>query len=155
PGIIWDPRRPGSSVIPLSAVLLFFGAARQETPVFRAEVGLVRDEVLVTRKGVPVRGLGTADFELRDDGEVQQLEPVLEEESPVDAALLLDASGSVKGPKLDALRDAARAFLDGLHDGEEAAVLAFREQVELLQPFTRERDAARRALEPVSPRGST
>jgi Ca-activated chloride channel homolog len=142
-------------MIPLAAVLLLAGAARQEPPVFRAEVGLVRVEVLVTRKGVPVHGLSSADFEVRDDGQVQELEPVLEEESPVDVALLLDTSGSVKGPKLDALRDAARAFLDGLKDGDEAAVLAFREQIQLLQPFTPERAAARRTLEQVSPGGST
>ena len=54
----------------------------QGTPVFRAEVGLVRVEVLVTRGGTPVRGLAAADFELREDGVPQPLAPVLEEETP-------------------------------------------------------------------------
>ena len=45
---------------------------------------------------------------------------MLEEEAPVDAALVLDLSGSVRGPKLAALKDAARAFLDGLREGEHA-----------------------------------
>jgi VWFA-related protein len=135
--------------------LLSAAAAPQAPPVFRAEVDLVRVEVLVTRKGAPVRGLGASDFELRDDGRVQELEPALEEESPVDAALVLDMSFSVKGPKLDALKDAARAFLDGLRDGEQAAVIAFREEVLLLQPFTPDLVRARRALDEASPRGST
>jgi len=139
----------------LAAGLLLAAAALQEPPVFRAEVDVVRVEVLVTRKGEPVRGLTADDFEMRDDGRVQELQPVLEEESPVDAALVLDMSGSVRGPKLDALKEAARAFLDGLRDGEQAAVLAFREEVHLLQPFTPELALARRALDEASPRGST
>jgi Ca-activated chloride channel family protein len=139
----------------LAACALVSAAALQEPPVFRAEVGVVRVEVLVTRRGVPVHGLSAADFELRDEGRLQELEPVLEEETAVDAVLVLDTSGSVRGPKLDALKDAARAFLDGLRDGEQAAVLAFQEEVQLLQPFTPELAAARRALEQASPRGST
>ena len=43
-------------------------AAPQQPAVFRAEVGVVRVEVLVTRRGETVRGLTAADFELRDGG---------------------------------------------------------------------------------------
>jgi VWFA-related protein len=127
----------------------------QEPPVFRAEVGLVRVEVRVARKGSPLRGLGTADFEVRDNGRVQELQPVLEEKSPVDAALVLDMSGSVRGAKRDALRDAARAFVDGLREGEQAALLAFREEVLLLEPFTFDRARVQAALGRAQPRGST
>ena len=139
----------------LLASALLAVAAPQEPPVFRAEVGLVRIEVLVTRKGVPVHGLTAADFEVRDEGRVQELEPVLEEESLVDAVLVLDMSGSVRGVKLDALKDAARAFLDGLREGEQAAFVAFREEVLLLEPFTADRARVQRALVEVQPRGST
>ena len=129
----------------LLAAALLAAAAPQAPPVFRAEVDVVRVEVLVTRGGAPVRGLGAADFELRDDGRVQALEPILEEESPVDAILVLDLSGSVNGPKLDALKAAGRAFLDGLREGEQAALLAFHHEVQLLEPLTADlgRGAAR------------
>jgi VWFA-related protein len=139
----------------LFASALLAVAAPQEPPVFRAEVGLVRIEVLVTRRDVPVHGLTAADFEVRDDGRVQELEPVLEEETPVDAALVLDMSGSVRGAKLDALKDAARAFLDGLREGDQAALVAFREEVLLLEPFTADRARVQRALARAQPRGST
>jgi VWFA-related protein len=139
----------------LLASALLAVAAPQEPPVFRAEVDLVRVEVLVTRKGVPVGGLTATNFELRDNGRVQALELVLEEESPVDTVLVLDMSHSVNGPKLDALKNAARAFLDGLRDGEQAAVMAFREEVHLLQAFTPDLARVRRALDEASPRGST
>ncbi len=139
----------------LAATVLLTAVAAQEPPVFQADVGVVRLEVLVTRNGAPVHGLTSADFQVREDGRLQKLEPALEQETPVDAVLVLDMSGSVKGAKLTALQEAARAFLDGLRHGEQAAVLAFREQVHLLQPLTPELDLARHALDQAVPQGST
>jgi Ca-activated chloride channel family protein len=80
---------------------------------------------------------------------------VLEEEAPVDAALVLDMSGSVQGAKLLALKDAARAFLGGLREGEQAALVAFRHEVVLLEPFTTDRARVERALDRARPGGST
>ena len=140
---------------PLLASALLAGAAAQAPPVFRAEVDVVRVEVLVTSKGSPVRGLRASDFELRDNGRPQALELILEEETPIDAALVLDMSGSVRGSKLGALKDAVRAFLDNLRDGEQAALLAFREEVHLLEAFTADRARVQRALDRAQPRGST
>jgi len=130
-------------------------ASPQAPLVFRAEVGVVRVEVLVTRDGSPVGGLAARDFELRDAGVLQELEPILEEHTPVDAVLVLDASGSVDGPKLAALKAAAAGFLDGLRSGEQAALLAFDHEVRLLQPLTTDVAAVRAALGHVSPRGHT
>jgi VWFA-related protein len=139
----------------LLAAALLAAAAAQAPPVFRAEVGVVRVEVLVTRGGSPVRGLAAADFELRDDGVLQDLQPILEEQTPLDAVLVLDASESVSGPKLVALEAAAGTFLDGLHGGEHAALLAFNHEVQQLQPLTTDLAEVRRALDRVSPRGNT
>jgi VWFA-related protein len=144
-------------------------AATQAPPVFRAGVDLVRVDVLVTHKGAPVRGLTAADFEVRDGGRVQALEPVREEETPLDVVLVLDLSHSVAGPKLVALRVAAGAFLDGLESSrmgfrlasgservqDRAALLVFHEQVHLLEPPTVDLDRVRRALSTATPRGST
>jgi len=102
----------------LLAAALLSAPAPQAPPVFRAEVDVVRVEVLVTRKGTPVRGLAAADFEVRDEGRLQVLEPVLEEETPVDAILVLDMSGSVNGPKLEALKAAGREDPDLILVGE-------------------------------------
>jgi VWFA-related protein len=137
------------------ATTLLAASAAQAPPVFRAEVGIVRVEVLVTRGGSPVGGLAAADFELRDEGIVQDLEQIQEEQTPVDAVLVLDASGSVSGPKLGSLRAAAGAFLDGLRNGEHGAVLAFNQEVQLLQPLTTDLAGVRRALDRVFPAGNT
>jgi VWFA-related protein len=105
-----------------------------------------------------------ADFELRDAGVLQTLEAIREEQTPIDVVLVFDLSHSVDGSKLSALRDAAGAFLDGLRpgvnglssaQGERAALLAFQEEVRLLQPLTGQVDRIRRALQIVTPRGST
>lgn len=136
--------------------MLWAAAPPPETPVFGAEVGMVRVEVRVTRKGgAPVRGLTAADFELRDEGVLQELQPISEEQIPVDAVLVLDTSASVKGPKLGALEAAGSAFLDGLRGGEQAALLTFSHELHLLQPLTADLAAVRGALGRVSPRGNT
>ena len=139
----------------LVAGALLAGAVLQGPPVFRAEVDLVRVEVLVTRGGVPVRGLGAADFEVRDNGRLQALEPTLEAEAPVDAVLALDTSYSMVGAKLVALREAAGSFLDGLRDGERAALIAFNEEVRLLEPLSPDLDRVRRALDGAGAGGRT
>ena len=134
---------------------LVLAAAAQAPLVFPADVELVRVEVLVTQGGTPVAGLKTADFELRDNGRVQDLEPVLEEVTPVDALLVLDASYSMIGAKLRAVQDAASAFLDGLREGERAALIACEQEVHLLEPLTTDLGRARLALSRIEARGST
>jgi VWFA-related protein len=138
----------------LLAGLVLAGAA-QATPVFRADVELVRVEVLVTRGGEPVRGLTARDFELRDNGRVQGLEPVLEEVTPVDALFVLDTSASMIGAKLRAVQEAASAFLDGLHDGERASLVTIQHEVRLLEPLTADLGRVRRALSRIEAQGST
>lgn len=127
----------------------------QEPPVFTSEVDVVRVEVLVTRKGVSVAGLRAADFEVRDDGRVQEIEPVIEEKAPVDAVLVLDMSYSVAGAKLEALREGAAALLTGLEEGERAALLTFRQEVRLVVPLTPDVAGVRLALSGVSAAGTT
>lgn len=131
-------------------------AAAQGPPTFGSDAELVRVEVLVTRKGAPVRGLTAADFEVRDSGRIQTLEPLHAEEAPIDVVLVLDLSQSVQGAKLTALRDAAGAFLDGLRpDTERAALIVFHEEVQRIEPLTPDLGRIRAALQAVAARGST
>jgi VWFA-related protein len=146
----------------LAGLLMLARAAPQAPVVFKAEADLVRIDVLVTRNGTPVRGLTAADFELRDGGEVQTLEPIHAEEAQVDVVLVLDQSASVSGSKLTHLRDAAGGFLDGLRvapgggkEPERAALLVFQEEVRLLEPLTADLARIRVALRGATTRGST
>jgi Ca-activated chloride channel family protein len=124
-------------------------------PVFGVEVEVVRVEVLVTRRGEPVRDLSAEDFELHDNGVRQQLHPITFEEAPVDALLVLDLSESVKGSKLDALREAAGAFLGGLSPVDRAALVGFQQSVVVAVPATHAIPSVRFALDTVEGGGST
>jgi VWFA-related protein len=121
-------------------------------PVFTAAVELVRVEVRVTRGGRPVVGLGTSNFELRDNGVRQTLDPLVSERAPLDATLVLDMSGSVAGRRLEALREAATAFLDGLDAGDRAALVTFTHQATLREALTADLGRVRAAL--LAARGS-
>jgi VWFA-related protein len=128
---------------------------QDEPLVFGVEVEVVRVEVLVTRKGEPVRDLTTENFDLRDDGVRQPLNPIVFEEAPVDALLVLDLSASVVGRKLEALREAAGAFLDGLAHRDRAALVGFQQSVAVAVPVTHEIANVRFAVDTAEAGGST
>ncbi len=137
--------------LPVLAVLL----QAPPPPVFPVAVERARVEVRVTRGGAPVRGLTADDFELRDGGVLQQLEPILRDQTPVDTVLVLDRSGTVSGAKLAALREAALAYLDQLHPGERAALVAFAAEVVVAHPLTGELQEVRAAVDRGAAGGST
>ena len=138
---------------PLAALLLSFVV--QQPPAFAAEVESVHLDVFVSVKGTPVLGLSAADFEVRDNGVVQAAELVEVERVPIRVVLVLDTSASVAGGKLDQLRGAARALLQDLRRGDEAALLAFSHELRLQVPPTLDREAVERALGGIEASGST
>ena len=124
-------------------------------PRFESGVQTVYVDVLVSHDGAPVTGLTAAQFEVKDEGVRQEVELVGQDAVPQTVFLVFDASGSVRGEKLLALRAAGSAFLDGLRPGVRTAVVAFNEVVVLLSPPGTDPAAARRALERLRPAGST
>src|SRR5215203_1982121 len=82
-------------------------AAQQPTFSTRADSGRV--DVLVTEGGRPVLGLTPADFEIRDQGVLQQVDLASFEQVPISLVLALDASYSVRGQPLQQLQLAAQA----------------------------------------------
>jgi Ca-activated chloride channel family protein len=130
-------------------------AAAQEPARFASEVGLVELDVAVTRDGRPVGGLRAADFEVRDAGVVQQIELVERSRSRVQAILLLDTSGSVAGEKLEQLKRAARAFVEGLSPEDTVTLLSFSYRVrQLARPHLTPASAVP-ALQQLAAGGST
>jgi VWFA-related protein len=105
----------------------------QEIFKFQVEVRRVYVDVFVTRGGKSVTGLTAQDFELLDSGVPQQIELADVQSMPMSAMLLLDTSGSVYGRDLNDLRSAAHAFIDRLRQRDEAGVLAFSYEWQLLE----------------------
>jgi len=114
------------------------------TPHFTTRAEFVRVDTSVTNHGTSISGLTGADFELRDNGVLQQLTVVDASTLPVDVALTLDISGSVEGLRLINLRRAAIGLIDSLRTGDRAALVSFNDIVQirstLTEDFSRVRD---------------
>lgn len=124
-------------------------------PRFFISTQAVRVDVSVRRSDHPVTGLQAADFDVRDDGVPQDVELIGYEELPLDLALVLDTSGSVKGARLRHLIDAAEAVFDGVKLGDRVALLAFSDTVYLQITPTEDIERVRRAVGGLKAGGMT
>ena len=119
---------------------------RAQTPVdesgqtFRSSADLVSIQTSVRdKRGRPMTGLTSADFEVRDNG---QLKPILslrsDRQSAVSVAVLVDTSGSMGvASKMAMAREAFETLLRQLRDGvDEIALFTFDSSLHERQPFT-------------------
>ena len=141
----------------LIAVLTTAGAVavRAQQPTFSTRVESVRVDVLVTDAGGPVRGLAASDFEIRDNGVLQQVELVSFEQIPLNVVLALDMSDSVAGDRLERLRAAGSTVLGGLTSDDQAALVTFSHIVRLSAKLSNDAASVRTALMRASGDGST
>ncbi|MFN8062563.1 MAG: hypothetical protein U0Q12_25650 [Vicinamibacterales bacterium] len=100
--------------------------APAQEPVFRSSVEVVRVDALVTDGHRPIAGLTARDFELRDEGVLQEIASVTTTDS-AHLVLALDLSDSVRGAKLRALTEAATAVRAHVTDRDELTVVNFAE----------------------------
>jgi VWFA-related protein len=150
--------RPRAIAGIVSTLLLFgAGAALPATQQgrFTARVDIVRVDALVTAGGKPVLGLSVGDFDVRDNGVLQQVDLINTEQMPVNAILTLDMSGSVEGDRLAHLRGAGRALLDALGKDDRAALVSFSHVIALGSKLTTDHARVRAALDVAQPSGNT
>jgi len=131
------------------------GSAGAQTPTFSSRVEAVRVDVRVTDKGRPVIGLGPADFHVTDNGVPQEVEMVRSDQVPLNVVLALDMSNSVSGEKLEHLRTAGHALLDGLKKDDQAALLTFSHVLTLRANLTTDVEWVRVALDQAEAMGDT
>jgi VWFA-related protein len=146
--------------VAVAAAVLVLGlvthpVAVSQQPVFSSRAEIVRVDVLVLKDGKPMRNLGAADFEIKDNGVLQQVELLSAEELPLNVVLALDHSDSLTGNGLRDLQNAGRALLDGLTDRDGAALVTFGSAVTAASELTRDREAVRSALERPASGGLT
>jgi VWFA-related protein len=123
------------AVLLVSACPLALAAAT--TAQFRASVDIVRLEALVLDDGTPLTGLTPRDFVVTDQGARQTVEVRPLADQPIDVAIVLDVSSSVRGPRLERLRAGAQALVTLLTPRDRASLVTF-DQIVTLGP----RDAA-------------
>ncbi|RPI59013.1 MAG: VWA domain-containing protein [Chloroflexi bacterium] len=97
--------------------------------------------VLVTVRdanGVPLIGLGADKFEIVEDGRASfpptEVAPQVNADAPVSAIMVIDISGSMEGAPIKEAMRAANAFLDQLGAEDRAAIIAFADEVQSLDP---------------------
>jgi len=142
--------------LPLAVLARAVPAQTPPKPMeFRSQVAAVYVDAFVTRGDKPLPDLRASDFALRDNGVPQQLELLSAESRPLKAVLVFDTSSSMAGDRIEALRTAGEAFLDGLRPLDQAGLVAFSEDVFWLADPTSDKAAVRRALSRLRAEGAT
>ena len=136
------------------AVLVSPGTAAQQ-PRFSSNTLGVRVDVLVTKGNRYVSALTAADFELRDNGVLQQVDVIDPNDVPLNAVLALDVSASTAGQRLSDLITASHTLLDRLHPADRAALTTFNHAVTPRVPLTGNVSTIKAALSAIEPSGDT
>jgi VWFA-related protein len=89
-----------------------------------------------------------------EDGAAQPVLHFLSSDIPVDVALLLDTSSSMK-PMLRKLRATAATFLNRLRSGDRGLVASFNDRIEILANLTGDRNQLQHAVGRLYARGDT
>jgi VWFA-related protein len=141
----------------LAAAAFFLGTsvALLGQASFKSQVEAVRVDVLATERGHPAEGLQPAVFDVVDNGVPQQVTYAAYEQIPLNVVLVLDASDSLSGERLEHLVDAGNVVLDGLKTDDQAALITFGHSIAVRSKLGKDRGAVRKALADVKAGGDT
>lgn len=129
--------------------------APQAGPTFKTAIDLVALSVTVTDPQQKyVAGLSSHDFQVFEDGVLQEVSFFSASQTPLDLAILLDTSASM-GDKLALAQNAALGLAHMLHAHDRAAVIDLKDRVDILQPFTPEMEKLDAAIRGTRASGGT
>ena len=144
-----------AGIILVLSVASAVGLAAGQRGTFRGGVDLVSLSVTVTGPGGRyVSDLQASDFTVLEDGRRQDVTFFERTRSPLAVSLLLDSSTSMMR-QLPLAQRAASEFVARLAPGDVAQVVDFDRRVQVLQPFTADRQTLEDAIQKVVARGST
>jgi Ca-activated chloride channel family protein len=101
-----------------------------------------------------VAGLDQEDFQVYEDGVLQQPTNFSRQAQPIALSLVIDTSTSMES-KLPIAQEAASGFVRRMGDKDVAQIIDFDSQIKILQTFTADREALDRAIHRTDPGGST
>ncbi len=142
----------------LLAMFILAGSlnASPQEHTFSVAAEEVRVEVLVTENGKPVADLTAADFEVLDNGILQEIQYATPQKGmPISATLVFDMSRSVAGRLLDRLKSAAYGFLADLKKEDYVALITFSNAVVLGSPLTNDIAQVKQALDQAQSFGNS
>jgi Ca-activated chloride channel family protein len=131
-------------------------AGRNPQPqVFRSGVSLVALSVTVTGPDKRfVTGLEAEDFAVYEDGIQQDLQFFESTDVPLDLIVLIDASSSMRH-RLEMVHQAALGFIHTLRPGDRGAVVAFSDNVSVVQGLTGDQALLESAIRGIQANGGT
>jgi len=145
--------------VAVACVLGIGSAAAQvdtQTPRFSAGVQLVEVYATVTDTGGgPVTGLQRADFEVLEDGELQEISAFSAGEFPVTVVLGIDRSWSMAGDPLKLAKEASSVLLRQLTPADRSMVVAIGSDAEVVAPLSHDHAAQMRAVAALDPWSTT
>jgi len=98
--------------------------------------------------GNPLKDLTNENFTVAEDSQQVEIESLsLASDEPIHIALVLDTSGSMGGPAMEAARKAASSFVSGLQAEDQVALLTFDNTVKTVLNFTTDHTAARAEIQ--------
>jgi VWFA-related protein len=129
--------------------------AQSDFATYRIDARLV--EVYATvldERGHFVDGLPPEAFRVLENGKEQRLNHFESEAQSMHCAILLDTTGSMANA-LPRLKNSVIDFIDELGSEDYVAIYTFTEQLAIQQDFTRDKDAAKRAVLRIRAGGRT
>lgn len=141
-------RKATLSIAALVLICIAASTARpeEEGQTIRVNVDMVSLPVVVSdRTGKRILDLQKDDFQVFEDGVLQEIAGFAATDEPLKIALLLDTSGSTK-QKLATIQNAAIEFVYELHPDDEVTVASFSEDVRLQTDFSIDRDRNERGI---------
>jgi Ca-activated chloride channel family protein len=145
------PAVAGALAVASTAGLL----SAMEPQVFRGGTDVVSLSVTVTdAAGHFVTGLDRPDFQVFEDGALQDISNFARDPQPIALSILLDTSASME-KKIAVAQEAAVGFVKRLGPDDVAEVIAFNSRAQIIQPFTADRMALEQAIRRVEVGGST
>jgi Ca-activated chloride channel family protein len=140
-----------------AAAFALASLAAQDGTLFRSGVDLVDVTVTVTDRAERfVSGLRKDDFAIYEDGRLQEVSYFSSDRVPVSLGIALDTSGSMTPDKMSAARSAINRFVNELLPADdELFYMQFANRPDLVQDWTTDRAALRRAVGRAFPAGGT
>lgn len=108
--------------------------------------------------GQPIKDLTKANFGITEDKRsvefIEFVSPLVPQ--PMTAVLVLDRSGSMnKSGKISGLQKAASEFVQLTKESDKTSLIAFNEQIHVLQPFTSDKSTLYRKIRSIEVGGNT
>jgi Ca-activated chloride channel family protein len=126
-----------------------------QQPSFRSAIDLVLLNVSVVEPGGRyVAGLTSNDFEIVEDGQLQEMAYFAPADVPLSVSLILDTSSSMD-EEMPLSKQAAKDFVGKLRAGDVAQIVGFDSKVEFLQPLTSDRSLLNAAIDQMRAGGAT